>query len=187
MSFQGLKPTRKPTIFSTNFFWKHLLQFGNDLIDSLIHSNVKFNSIFPSGFFKPYTQGCQSTSTTNTPTASRCWFWLAVGLRSSRKSGGHDWWWDHGALTDQWANRTCRNLLARIRGNCPKGRSRLRTTMRTTMRTTTDHYFFKWESNTYLRTTMRTTMRTTTDHYGPLRTTKVSVPPLRCATSVAQR
>ena len=59
--------------------------------------------------------------------------------------------------------------------------------MRTTMRTTTDHYFFKWESNTYLRTTMRTTMRTTTDHYGPLRTTKVSVPPFRWATSVAQR
>ena len=151
-----------PLFFHRCFFWKHLLQFGNDLIDSLIHANVKFNSIFPSGFFKPYTQGCQSTSTTNTPTASRCWFWLAVGLRSSRKSGGHDWWWDHGALTDQWANRTCRNLLARIRGNCPKGRSRL-------------------------RTTMRTTMRTTTDHYGPLRTTKVSVPPLRCATSVAHR
>ena len=43
-----------------------MLQFGNDLIDSLIHSNVKFNSIFPSGSFKPYTQGCQSTSTTNT-------------------------------------------------------------------------------------------------------------------------
>ena len=47
-----------------------MLQFGNDLIDSLIHSNVKFNSIFPSGFFRPYTQGCQSTSTTNTPTAT---------------------------------------------------------------------------------------------------------------------
>ena len=72
ISFQGLTPPRKPTIFSSIFFWIHLLQFGNDLIDSLIHSNVKFNSIFPSGFFKPYTQGCQSTSTTNTPTASRC-------------------------------------------------------------------------------------------------------------------